>query len=60
MMKKLKNLVGLPRVYAGVAVLVLSYVTGLSRLNAVLATGLLLVVAGTAGYVWRLRKEGRF
>lgn len=54
-MKKLKNWAGLPLVYAGVALLAASYFTGLSRINAVLAVGLLLVVGGTLGYIWQER-----
>ena len=42
-------------VYAGVTLLAASYFTGLSRINAVLAVGLLLVVGGTLGYIWQER-----
>ena len=56
-MKKLKNWAGLPLVYAGVALLAASYFTGLSRINAVLAVGLLLVVGGTLGYIWQERSR---
>ena len=54
--KILNRLLGLPLVYAGVAVLMLSYVTGLARHNAVLLTGLFLIVAGVVSYVWLLKR----
>jgi len=53
-------LVGLPMVYVGVAVLLLAYVTRLSRFNAVLLLGLLLVLAGTVGYVWKVKRESKY
>ena len=56
----INKLVGLPMVYVGVAVLLLSYVTRLSRFNAVLLLGLLLVVAGTVGYVWKVKRESKY
>ena len=56
----INKFVGLPMVYVGVAVLLLSYVTRLSRFNAVLLLGLLLVVAGTVGYVWKVKRESKY
>ena len=56
----INKLVGLPMVYVGVAVLLLSYVTRLSRFNAVLLLGLLLVVVGTVGYVWKVKRESKY
>ena len=56
----INKVVGLPMVYVGVAVLLLSYVTRLSRFNAVLLLGLLLVVAGTVGYVWKVKRESKY
>ena len=53
-------MVGLPMVYVGVAVLLLAYVTRLSRFNAVLLLGLLLVVVGTVGYVWKVKRESKY
>ena len=64
MMKKVfcwcKKTVGLPMVVAGVVVLVVSYFTGLSRLNSVLLLGLLLVLIGTAGYVWKAKRGSKY
>ena len=60
MKRFINKLVGLPMVYVGVAVLLLSYVTRLSRFNAVLLLGLLLVVAGTVGYVWKVKRESKY
>ena len=59
-MRKLNKLLGLPLVYAGVVVLALGYATGLTRHNAVLAIGLLLVIAGAATYVWKERRESKY
>ena len=59
-MKKLKKLLGLPLVYAGVAILLLGYVSGLTRHNAVLVVGLLFVLAGAASYVWKERRQSRY
>ena len=59
-MKKLKKLLGLPLVYAGVAILLLGYVSGLTRHNAVLIIGLLFVLAGAASYVWKERRQSRY
>jgi len=56
----INKLVGLPMVYVGVAVLLLAYVTRLSRFNAVLLLGLLLVLAGTVGYVWKVKRESKY
>ena len=51
-MKLLKSIFGLPMVYAGVAILAASYFVNLGpATNGVLTTGLLLVVAGTFGYM---------
>ena len=47
-------------VVAGVVVLVVSYFTGLSRLNSVLLLGLLLVLIGTAGYVWKAKRVSKY
>ena len=59
-MKKMKKLLGLPLVYAGVAILLLGYVSGLTRHNAVLVVGLLFVLAGAASYVWKERRQSRY
>lgn len=59
-MKKLKNLLGLPLVYAGVAILLLGYISGLTRHNAVLVVGLLFVLVGAASYVWKERRQSRY
>ena len=59
-MRKLNKLLGLPLVYAGVVVLALGYATGLTRHNAVLAIGLILVIAGAATYVWKERRESKY
>ena len=60
MKRFINKLVGLPMVYVGVAVLLLAYVTRLSRFNAVLLLGLLLVLAGTVGYVWKVKRESKY
>ena len=49
-------LMGIPMVCVGVAVLVVSYFTGLSRINAVLLTGFGLVVAGAVAWVWKEKR----
>ena len=59
-MKKLEKILGLPLVYTGVTLLALSYVTGLSRVNAILFTSLFLVLAGAATYVWKIRKQSPY
>lgn len=55
-MKKLKKILGLPLVCAGVAILAASYFIPYGSTNALLLTGLFLVVAGTATYVWKKKR----
>jgi hypothetical protein len=43
-----------------VAILLLGYVSGLTRHNAVLVVGLLFVLAGAASYVWKERRQSRY
>ena len=60
-LRKLLNAVaGLPLVYAGVFVLVASYVFGFSHINVVLFTGLALVVAGVASYIVMAKRESKY
>ena len=49
-------LMGIPMVCVGVAVLVASYFTGLSHVNAVLLTGFGLVVGGAVAWVWKEKR----
>ncbi|MCR5131193.1 MAG: hypothetical protein K6C10_07015 [Prevotella sp.] len=60
MKKILRKIVGLPMVYVGVAVLLLSFLTRLSRYNSILLLGFLLVLAGTIGYVWKTKRESNY
>ena len=55
-MNKLKRILGIPLVCIGVAILAASYFIPLQNTNALLLTGLALVVAGVAGYVWKNKK----
>ena len=73
-MKKLKKLLGLPLVYAGVAILVVNdlifdkdhtiyILTGANRggkTTITQAVGLLFVLAGAASYVWKERRQSRY
>ena len=60
MLYYLRKLFGLPLVYGGVAVLALSYATGLSHVKAILIAGLALIVAGTVGYVAGIKRRQRY
>lgn len=51
---------GLPLVYLGVAVLGVGYVLGLTRHNALLMGGLLLIVLGIVGYVRQEKRKGDY
>ena len=55
-MNKLKRILGIPLVCIGVAILAASYFIPLQNTNALLLTGLALVVAGVVGYVWKNKK----
>ena len=58
--RKLQHIAGLPLVYTGVIILALSYFTGLSHVKPILVTGLLLIVAGIATYVWKVRHQSQY
>lgn len=58
--KILTRVLGLPLVYAGVTVLVGSYLLGWSHINALLFTGLGLVLAGVASYIIMSKRESRY
>ena len=55
--KSLDWLLGIPMVCIGVAVLVASYFTGLSHVNAVLLTGFGLVLGGAVAWVWKEKRS---
>ena len=52
--------IGLGSVYAGVLLLVVAFLAGWTRSNAVLFSALFLVVAGIVGYVVASKKESRY
>lgn len=59
-MKKYMKFIGLGSVYAGVLLLVVAFLAGWTRSNAVLFSALFLVVAGIVGYVVASKKESRY
>ena len=60
MMRKYVKLAGLGSVYAGVLLLVVAFLMGWTRSNAVLFSALFLVVAGIVGFVVATKKESRY
>ena len=58
--RKLLRMAGLPLVYLGVVILVLSYAFNLSHIKTILVVGLLLIVAGIATYVWKIRNQSHY
>ncbi len=57
---KLSSSIGLYSVYTGVAILALSYITGLTRYNAISLLGLLLIIIGVVAYIFIERHKGKY
>jgi hypothetical protein len=49
---RLRHSLGLPLVYVGVALMAVTYLSGLSNHNWLMLLCLLMIIGGVAGYVW--------
>jgi TctA family transporter len=58
--KKLGKFIDLPFVYAGVIILVLSYICSFCNHNWVLFTGLALIVIGIIGYTVNNKRQSKY
>ncbi|MCI6618987.1 MAG: hypothetical protein MSD82_09045 [Prevotella sp.] len=59
-MRKYSQYIGLPFVYAGVAILALAFIFNASDSNAVLFTGLFFILVGTVGFIINTKKTSKY
>ena len=58
--KKYKNSLGLSMVYAGVLIMVVSFLLGWTNYNAVLAIEIILIIAGVITHYYILKKASKY
>lgn len=59
-MRKYSRYIGLSFVYAGVTTLALAFIFNVTDSNAVLFTGLLLILVGTVGFIINTKKTSKY
>ena len=59
-MKKLLKYLGLPLVFVGLLWLVICFLAGWTNSNALLITGVLLIVIGIITYVMKMKNESNY
>ena len=59
-LKRLANVIGLPCVYSGVILMAAIYIFNLTNYNSLLLLGVLLILAGIIGYVYKTKAESQY
>ena len=59
-MKKLLKYLGLPLVFVGLLWLVICFLAGWTNSNALLITGVILIVVGIITYVMKMKNESNY
>lgn len=58
--RNIRKYLDLPAVYAGVLILIISYVTGWSNHNWILLLGLICIIVGICFYIYNSKKQSKY